>query len=175
MHQSPLVLQRMHQSSAPCSIHRQLSGSSILKVTGVNFPVSDREKKRKGKRSEGKGKMWHLRKQGKWEWNWWSCGKVLDDSRINNVQRSKNARIQKKGKGVKVSDDIDGTTEMAGKEWRKKEKLRDRTAVRLGHARWLCAEMKIIRWTGVCGNDRAVMGSEATLSNPRQEMGDVLT
>lgn len=76
--QFPLfVLQRMHQSSAPCSIHRQLSGSSILKVTGVNFPVSlsDREKKREGKEEWGKkvrcGILW---KQGKWCWWSWVQG-----------------------------------------------------------------------------------------------------
>lgn len=30
----PRVLQRMHHLSAPCSIHQQLPGRSILKVTG---------------------------------------------------------------------------------------------------------------------------------------------
>lgn len=74
-----------------------------LKLQGWTFQCHCQTEKRRERerrvRSEGKGKMWHLRKQGKWEWNWWSCGKVLDDSRINNVQRSKNARIQKKEMG----------------------------------------------------------------------------
>lgn len=68
-HPQPPVLQRMHRSSAPCSIHQQLSGSPILKVTGGELSsVIDREKRGDRKRSGGekhdimweRGNVWDM-------------------------------------------------------------------------------------------------------------------
>lgn len=54
----PPVLQRMHQSSAPCSIHQQLLGSSILKVTGGELSsVIVRQRKEERGKEEVRGKV----------------------------------------------------------------------------------------------------------------------
>jgi len=126
----PHSLECMHQSSAPCSIHWQLVGSSILKVTRVNFPVSlsERGKEEWGKEEWGGSAIWRMMEREI------DAGGVIEKWLARKLLPERTA--YRKNNGVEVECSCD-RGEVGGR--RLAEEKRDRRAVLLGrgHALWL--------------------------------------